>query len=236
MKLKPYKKEFDYSYTIGVFATVELLTYKPDEVKIVYLHKKGDRNGGINKIMQLCSVNNIPVVEDSELVEKLSRSENTYAIGVFQKYESPVRNSENHVILDKVSDTGNLGTIIRTMIGFGVQDLAIIKPAVDLYDPKVIRASQGAIFQMNVSYFNSFGDYQATYKNNIYPFVLNGKETLETVQFTKPYALVFGNEGSGLSEEDASIGTSVSIPQSKQIDSLNLAISVGIALYKVFRI
>lgn len=234
MKIKPYKKESEYSYTLGVFATLELLTYKPDEVTEVYLHSKGDKNEGIKKIHQLCSVNKISVLEDNDLIEKLSKSENTYALGVFKKFESPITSLENHVVLDKVSDAGNLGTIIRTMVGFGINNLAIIRPAVDVFDPKVIRASQGAIFQMNVSYFNSFEDYQKISNNSIYPFVLQGEVTLETATFTKPYALVFGNEGSGLSKEFDSIGTTVTISQSKQIDSLNLAISVGIALYRVF--
>ena len=48
---------------------------------------------------------------------------------------------------------GNLGTIMRTMVGFGMEDLAIIRPGVDAYDPKVIRASMGSIFHLRFAYF-----------------------------------------------------------------------------------
>ena len=55
---------------------------------------------------------------------------------------------------------GNLGTILRSCLGFGMKDIAIIKPGVDIFDPKVVRASMGSIFSLNISYFNSFEDYK----------------------------------------------------------------------------
>jgi TrmH family RNA methyltransferase len=115
-----------------------------------------------------------------------------------------------------------------------MKNLVIINPGVDVFDPKVIRASQGALFQMNVSSFNSFGEYAKVFKNHAYPFMLDGKESLEKVDFQAPYALIFGNEGAGLDDWFTDMGTSVKIPQSDTIDSLNLAISVGIVLYKIY--
>lgn len=234
MKVKSYKKDFPYSYTLGVFATIELLTHKPEAVTQVLLHTKGEKNEGIQKIKTLCTKHHIEVSYDNPLVETLSKSENTYAIGVFTKYESRIETGENHLVLVNPSDMGNVGTIIRTMVGFDMKNLAIINPGVDVFDPKVIRASQGALFQMSFSSFNSFGEYAKAFKNYPYPFMLDGKESLEEVQFKAPYALIFGNEGAGLDDWFTDMGTSIKIPQSNTIDSLNLAVSVGIALYKLY--
>ncbi len=85
---------------------------------------------------------------------------------------------KNHIVLVNPSNSGNLGTIIRSMVGFGIYDLAIIKPAVDIFDLKTIRASMGAIFNIRFSYFDSFSDYSKEYKNNYYPFMLQAKEKL----------------------------------------------------------
>jgi TrmH family RNA methyltransferase len=127
---------------------------------------------------------------------------------------------------------GNLGTIIRSMTGFGYTDLGIIDPAADHFDPKVIRASMGAIFQCRVQRFKSFQDYQDTNnKHQFYSLMTNGKITLPEVKFQSPHTLIFGSEASGLSNEFLGIGTSIRIPQNEQIDSINLALSVGITMY-----
>ena len=126
---------------------------------------------------------------------------------------------------------GNLGTIIRTMLGFGFQDLAIIQPAADVYHPDVIRASMGAIFKLRVQRFASFDDYNNKYMRNFYALITDGDVNLPEVRFCTPYSLIFGNESSGLPDEFKKIGTNVKIQQSKKINSLNLAVSVGITLY-----
>ena len=234
MKVSAYKKEFAYSYAIGVFATIELLEHQTTAVTQVLLHSKGDKNSGVEKIRKYCKENNIPLEIADRQVEQLSKSENTYAIGFFEKYESRVMDQENHLMLVNPSDTGNLGTIIRTALGFGIKNLIIIRPGVDIFDPKVIRASQGGVFQMNVLYLDSFDAYKKMFSNTCYPFMLDGKVSLEEVRFEKPYTLIFGNEGSGLDASYQEIGTSIRIPQTENIDSLNLAISAGIGLYKAY--
>lgn len=231
---KKYKKSFDYSYTIGVYATMELLTHQPSQVLKVYIHRKSEKNKGVLKIQSLCKINNIETEIADGFLEKLSDSENCYAVGFFKKYKSEISAVGNHIVLDSPSDMGNAGTIMRTMLGFDELDLAIIRPAVDIFDPKVVRASQGAVFQIHVQYFNSFTQYKELFSRNYYPFMLEGKN-MDELSFEKPYSLIFGNEGSGLSREYLKIGIPVKIPQSDKIDSLNLSIAVGIALYENFK-
>ena len=129
---------------------------------------------------------------------------------------------------------GNAGTALRSLIGFGIHDVALVRPCVDVFDPHVLRASMGAFFKMRVRTFDTFDDYRALYPDRqLYPFMLDGAKTLNEVaaQAVKPYSLVFGNEASGLPAHFSSLGQSVFIPQSDEIDSLNLAVAVSVGAY-----
>ena len=232
--LKKYNKKSDYSYAIGVSPVIELLEKKAGEVGEILINPKGSQNTGISKILKKCEELNIPFEYNQKLIEKLSSSENTYAVAMFKKYPSTLNPKNNHVVLVNPSDMGNFGTICRTMLAFDFTDLAIIKPAVDIFDPKVIRASMGALFSLNFEYFESFEKYQEKFKHNNYSFVCDGETSLDKVIFKEPYSLVFGNEGEGLTKEYKKLGDNVKIPQSKKVDSFNLSVAVGISLYKAF--
>ena len=94
-------------------------------------------------------------------------------MGLFRKYETDFDGAKSHLVLVNPSNMGNLGTIIRTSIGFGINNLAIIRPAVDIYDPKCIRSSMGAFFELNFKYFDSFNDYlNYASLREIFPFML----------------------------------------------------------------
>ncbi len=232
-KLKPYKKSADRSYALGVFPTLELLAHQPHTVLKVLVSSQGSSNKGVLKIKRLCEKLNIRTEVADRFIARLAGKDNCYAVGVFRKYESKVLFGKNHVVLVGIKDMGNLGTICRTMLGFNIDNLVIIKPAADIFDPKAVRASMGAIFQVNFQYFASFSDYHKIYTYNNYPFMTAGKTALSTTVFKAPFALIFGSEADGLDDSYANIGTSVVIPQSTKIDSLNLSVAVGIALYKI---
>jgi TrmH family RNA methyltransferase len=237
VQLKAYKKDFEYSYTLGVFPTLELLNSQIDKVIEVVLSSEGMENEGVIKIIDICKEYNIKYEINNKVINRISKKQNCYAIGVFKKYNIKLDMDKNHLVLVEPSDMGNLGTIIRTMLGFNIKNLAIIKPAVDIYDPKAIRASMGATFKISFEYFDSFEEYMMSFNHNIYTFMLDAKESLYDVNIKKdkPFSLVFGNEGSGLSHEFSNIGTSIIIPHSSEIDSLNLSIAVGIAIYEFTR-
>lgn len=234
IKLLDYKKKFDYSYAIGVYPTLELMNYKPKEIIKILLATNSKENGGARKIADWAKRLQIPIEIEDRAINRLSGKENTYAIGVFRKYEADLDQAENHVVLDGIRDMGNLGTIVRTMLAFDLHDLAVIKPAADIFDPKVVRASMGAVFQINFSYFDTFEMYKKHYNRNYYSFMTNGKASLDDVSFKAPYTLIFGSESEGLPEIFQRQTTSVKIDFSKKVDSLNLAICVGIALQKTY--
>lgn len=234
VKLKSYKKDFEYSYSFGVFPTLELLDRRPDEVIKVLIASNTSESHGVKKIRDICLTKGIEVDVNDKAIERISPKENSHAVGVFKKYTMKLEEGKNHVVLVNPSDMGNLGTIIRTMLGFGIQNLAIVKPAADIFDPRVVRSSMGAVFKLNFEHFDNFNDYMKLYKNDIYTFMLKADISIHDVDIApeKPFSIVFGNEGSGLPDEFLSYGTSVIIPHSSQIDSLNLSVAVGIAHYE----
>ncbi|KKS17263.1 MAG: RNA methyltransferase, TrmH family [candidate division WWE3 bacterium GW2011_GWC1_41_7] len=233
MKLKKYDKKYDFSYTFGVSPTIELLLKKPEIVRLVLIHSDGEKSDGGRALKELCRKHSIKFEIASKAIDRISAKENTYAIGVFKKYRTSVVPNANHVLLMNPSNPGNLGTIIRSMVGFDFNDLAVIRPAVDAFDPKVVRASMGSVFDLKFEYFDSFDQYVKRFTgHNLYPFVLHGKNKLKDITFNKPFTLIFGKESSGLSSNFSNIGTSVYIPHSKNIDSLNLHVAASIGMYE----
>jgi TrmH family RNA methyltransferase len=231
-RLKRYKKDFDHSYTFGVFPTLELLANHPQEALGVMAHPKGLENSGVTKIRQICAAHGIPFEFQEKTFQRLGARDNDYAIGVFRKTETRLDQSTNHVILVNPGSMGNLGTILRTMLGFGYLDLAIIHPAADIFHPEVVRASMGSLFHIRLARFLNFEEYRKAYPRQLYLLMTDGQIPLPEVSFEPPFGLVFGPENAGLPQEYHTYGTSVSIPQSKAIDSLNLAISAGITFYQ----
>lgn len=233
--LKTYKKAFEYSYTFGMFPTIELINSRPKDVIKVLVSSNFNVNSSSLDIFDLCKNNNIKTEINDKQFNRIVAKENCYVIGVFKKYECDLSFDKSHVVLVNPSNMGNMGTIIRTLTGFGIKDLAIISPGVDIFDPKVIRASMGAIFRINFKYFEKFSDYQEIfYKNTIYTFMLNGAKSLKEIKHdpNESFSLVFGNEATGLDDSFLNVGTSVIIKHTNNIDSLNLTIAAGIAMYE----
>lgn len=229
---KKYKKEFSHSYALGPFPTFELLRHRPGEVRAVYYDESfRDRD----KLAALCGELGVPCLCWKRALERISQKEICYAAGEFRKYPGKLRTKLPHAALVNPSDMGNLGTIERTLLGFGIRDLAVIGGGADLWNPKAVRASMGALFQLEVEYFEDFPAYLHAYGENrdIFPFMLDGGTVLTpgSCPQSQCYTLVFGNEASGLPPEFQTYGKSLFIDQTDAVDSLNLAVSVAIGAY-----
>lgn len=234
-EIKKYSKKESYSYSLGSFPTFELLQNKPEAVDRILIHS--DAKAEIrSKLAQECEKASVKIVENDRDLEKIRDKDNCITVGVFRKYKCKLDCNKNHVVLVNPSDMGNLGTIIRSCVGFGITNLALIEPAVDIFHPKVVRASMGAIFHMDFEYFPCFSQYDLKYgsEREKYSFMLNGKYRLGTFKHSanKPYSLIFGNEASGLDESFLHIGKSVVIPHTRSVDSLNLSLAIGIGVYE----
>ena len=298
-ELKKYSKKMDYTYTLGAFPTFELLENCPRRAEQVIISTQA--NADIReKAERICASNGIPLLENDRALERIRDKEACILAGVLRKYQDSLQADQDHVVLVNPGDMGNLGTIVRTCVGFGVRNLAVIEPAAELLHPKTIRASMGALFSIHFEHFASFGDYREKYgkDRDCYPFMLKGAISLDQLtrrkregdhphgermsesveaggksfdglcrkqsersdsgisqlgkhvaagetgtascvpfgrEQSRPFALIFGNEATGLDDSFLEVGQSVLIRHSDKIDSLNLSMAVGIALYEFTR-
>lgn len=229
--IKSYKKDATYSYTLGAFPTFELMNSRPEIVQKVYMHSSFT---DAEKLTKTCQDAKIRLEINDKMIAKLSDKENCFVIGVFDKYGETIDAKKPHIVLVHPGNMGNMGTILRTAVGFGIFDVAIILPGSDIFNPKTVRSSMGAAFRLRHQCFESFEEYQSQYpEHDIYTFMLDGDKTLSIYDKpeTKLFSLVFGNEATGLDASFKNIGTSIFIPQSEYVDSLNLTIAVGIGAF-----
>jgi TrmH family RNA methyltransferase len=235
-KLKKYQKKFSHSYAFGIYPTLDLLKNRKESVLKVLLQEGSVESEGVKEIVETCKKEGIHYEVNDRLIEKLAIKENTYVVGIFKKYDLELEKEKNHIVLVEPRNMGNAGTIIRTMLGFGYRNLAIVEPAVDVFDPKVVRSTMGALFRINFEYFQTWEEYIEKYPSrNNYPFLLEGAKEIREIEFKEPISLVFGNEGKGLPDKFKDIGQSVYIEHGEDIDSLNLSIAAGIGMWESVR-
>ena len=233
-KLEPYSRSLSYSYALGVFPCHQLLGAKPEIARRLLLHPNGMQSDGVLSLRKKCEKLNVREETAERVLRRESKKDNCFAAIVFDKYEAQLDPSDNHIVLNAISDSGNLGTALRSCLGLGMHNIALIKPCVDIFDPHTIRSSMGAIFSMNVRVYDTFEDYRAEFPGHtLYPFMLKGSVSLKDAckEPKEPFTLVFGNEGSGLPDEFADMGIPTRIPMGSEIDSYNLAVSVAIGVY-----
>ena len=234
-KLEPYGKKLPYSYALGAFPALKLLEYRPESARRLLLRPESEKSEGVALLREKCAALGVREEMAERALERISGKENCFAAVMFEKYDSILSaKAPLHAVLHHISDQGNLGTALRSLLGFGVHDVALVRPCCDPFDPRVQRASMGAFYAMNVRMYDRFEDYQADFPDRtLYPFMLDGSVPLPQAarEARMPATLVFGNEAAGLPPEFAKMGRPVRIPQSSEIDSFNLAIAVSIAAY-----
>lgn len=234
--LEPYGAGLDYTYALGLYPALEALSRAPERVRRLLISSRLNRDEAYEKLVALSNAHRIRIETADRLLRRLSGKDNCFAAAVISKKgEAPRARASRHLVLHHPMDRGNAGTILRTALGFGFEDIAVITPAVDLFDPRVIRASMGALLSLRLGFFDSLDSYLAQYPGRqLFLFMLEGSSPLSgalTQMDQAPLSLVFGNEGSGLPPEFAALGTPVRIEQGEAIDSLNLAVAAGIGMY-----
>ena len=233
-KLEPYSRKLDYSYQLGVFPSLMLLEARPDCALRLLLHPQGLENEGVIKLREKCAALGVREELAERVLRRESKKDNCFAGLVFRKYDCPLDPAASHAVLCQITDNGNAGTAMRSLLGFGIRDVAVVRPCVDVFDPHVLRASMGAFFKLRVRVYDDFDAYRAEFPDRpLYPFMLDGAQPLNRVapKAGPPFSLVFGNEQTGLPPRFAQLGQSVFIPQSPEIDSFNLAVAVSVGAY-----
>lgn len=236
--LEGYKSGLDYSYAPGIFPGMECLTYRPEKVRRLLVHSSAAGREGVEKLCALAEKHRIRIEEADKALARISGKENCYAAAVFEKFEDELNREKPHVVLHNPSDSGNIGTILRTALGLGIEDVALIRPCADVFDPKTVRASMGAMFRLRIRVYDRFEEYREAFpERKLYSFMLDASVPLQEAVKDKPevWTLVFGNEGHGLPAEFARMGQAVRIESNDKVDSLNLGIAAAIGLYEFMR-
>ncbi len=235
--LEAYYSGLDYSYAPGVFPSMECLMYRPETVRRLLVHSSAAGREGIGKLEMLALEHRIRIEEADRALGRISGKENCYAAAVFSKFRDKLRKERPHVVLQCPGDSGNVGTILRTSLGFGMEDIALIRPCVDVFDPRTVRASMGSLFRLRIRVYDSFHEYRTEFPERIlYPFMLDASVPLgEICEIPTVFSLIFGNEGSGLPAEFAEMGQAVRIESNDKVDSLNLAVAAGIGIWHFSR-
>lgn len=172
----------------------------------------------------------------SNILKEISELSNpSHIIGVCTKLkEKEIGNKI--LILDGVQDPGNLGTIIRSSVAFNIDTVVLGFDCVDLYNSKVLRSTQGMIFNVNiikrdlVDFISSLKDYK------IYGTKVNGGKNLKNIEKAKKFAIIMGNEGNGVKEELLNkCDEYIYIDMNNTCESLNVGVATSIILYELNR-
>lgn len=191
-----------------------------------------------NKVFPL-DVNTYYVTKN--ILSNLSLMDSTpLVMGVVRKIV-PSDNLGNRIlILDGIQDPGNLGTIIRSSLAFNIDTIILTEDSVDLYNPKVLRATQGMIFNINIVVMTIDEVINYLKKTDITIYgtdVTGGVESDSLNQDEKKnFILIMGNEGSGVRREVSTlVDKNLYIPMNKKVESLNVGVATSILLYEMGR-
>ncbi len=158
-------------------------------------------------------------------------------IGVCRMPKWENSDSDRLIILDGIQDPGNMGTIIRSAISFGYQQILLSKTCVDIYNEKVIRATQGALFHMPMhrcSLKEALPKLKAE-GLTVFATALRDSQPLQSIQPPQRFALVFGNEGNGISSDVLSLCDRTVKIEMNTFESLNVAVAAGICMYYFYQ-
>ena len=157
-----------------------------------------------------------------------------YDLEALLKVENP-----HFMVLDNLQDPGNLGTIVRTAEGAGVDAVFMSKDCVDLYNPKTIRSTMGSIYRMPFIYIEDIPKLLDVFRENgvtSYAAHLDGKNSYDQENYQSGTAILIGNEGNGLRDEvTEKADILVRIPMQGKVESLNAAIAASVLMFEVFR-
>ncbi|MBR5240292.1 MAG: RNA methyltransferase [Clostridia bacterium] len=176
-----------------------------------------------------------------EIMKEISDTDTPQGIAaVFSIPKEKEITSQKILLLNGVSDPGNMGTILRTALAAGFTDIFLDEKCADVYSPKVIRSAMSAVFSLNLIRTKSLEDAIAMLKQNgylIYAAALTEDAiSLYKTDFCEKSALLFGSEANGIVPELLALSdVTYIIPMTKEIESLNVAVAAGISMYELVR-
>ena len=224
----------------SVLMTAREAGFVPETV----VYQAGSSSGVAREFVGWALAQGAEVLEVSEAVlMKLASKDNPQSmLGVFRQRWAEVPSPANvdtdqcWLALEEVRDPGNLGTIIRTVDAAGVAGVVLIGNCCDPYSREAIRATMGSIFSVPLVRMTreQFLAWRSGWPGEVVGLHLSGREDFRKAAYGGPVLLVMGSEGPGLSDSlTRSCTKLVRIPMAGKLDSLNLAVATGLALYQI---
>ena len=173
----------------------------------------------------------------NEIMMKMSSMESpSKVLAVCNKINSKGIIGNKILLLDGIQDPGNLGTIIRSSVAFGVDTIILSEDTVDLYNPKVIRATEGMFCHINIISMDLEEAISKIKSMGIKVYGTNVVDGVDVCTITdkKSYALIVGNEGNGVKEKIQEMSDmNLYIPMKDKCESLNVGVACSILLYEL---
>tara|TARA_B100000959_G_C14856635_1_gene572447 strand:+ start:87 stop:839 length:753 start_codon:yes stop_codon:yes gene_type:complete len=195
-----------------------------------------------NNFIKNIELNNIEYsFEKDKSLNKISNTKNSQGIlaliSTKNMYNSDLKKFNNKIIiLDQISDPGNLGTIIRTCAWFGVKSIILTKNSADIFNYKCIRSSVGGHFYIKNLTYLSYEEICEYILNNDYSILCADKNgtDINKIQIDNNWVLILGSEAHGINEK-LNFDSKVSIKGKGKIESLNVSVAAGILLSNLMK-
>ena len=201
-----------------------------------HLVEEAKKNNILEKTFVLEGYNYEGIVVSHSIMKKLSSlSTPSNVIGICRKIKEK-EITGRVLMLDGVQDPGNLGTIIRSAVAFDIDSIVLSEDSVDLYNEKVIRATQGMIFNINIVRGKLVSVIEELKKEGyrIYVTDVTSGNNVRSIEKCEKMAFVMGSEGNGVSHDIKILADDyVHIKMNKKVESLNVAVATSIILYEV---
>ena len=173
----------------------------------------------------------------NEVMRKMSSMESpSNVLAVCEKNNSKEIIGDKILLIDGVQDPGNLGTIVRSSVAFGVTTIVLSHDTVDLYNPKVIRATEGMFCHINIISMNLEEAINIIKSRGIKVYGTNVVDGVSVTSITdkNKYALIVGNEGNGVKQNIQDLcDLNLYIPMKDNVESLNVGVACSILLYEL---
>jgi RNA methyltransferase, TrmH family len=221
------------SLAVGLWPVLEALRHRPDAVASVAWHPDlpdADRR----RLAAAAEAAGVVAAEDAERVARARRTGTALAVATVRRPADVLAADADHLVLVHPAHPGNVGAALRTALGFGVRDVALVAPRVDPWSPHVLRASQGAAFALRHATWPDWSGYRRAFpRHAVLAFTPApaGARALPELAPPSPAAWTFGPEAGGFPPDALADAARVTIPQAPELESHNLAVAVGVALY-----
>jgi len=194
-----------------------------------------------HKILKIITTLNETFLEDTiyvsdHVMNKLAFTKTPQPImALCQKNDTNMicKEGKRYLLLDRLQDPGNVGTIMRTALAFGYDQIIMSPDCVDLYNDKVVRSTQGALFQMDVYVLELNKAIEKLHEQDVsvYGTCLQNASSIEMYQAKDKMAFVMGNEGQGVSQDVLDICDHLLYIPIQSVESLNVGIAAAITMY-----